>query len=64
MHKKYGHVVRVNPDELSFTHPDSWKDVSGMDVLGYLRSWCASRSNTNDQDHDTQRDHMWLLTTA
>lgn len=28
MHQKYGHVVRTMPDELSFTHPDSWKDVS------------------------------------
>jgi hypothetical protein len=27
LHRKYGHVVRVNHDELSFTDPDSWKDV-------------------------------------
>ena len=27
LHRKYGHVVRVNHDELSWTDPDSWKDV-------------------------------------
>ncbi|KAH9871610.1 hypothetical protein J1614_005865 [Plenodomus biglobosus] len=29
MHAKYGHVVRINPNELSFTHPDAWKDIYG-----------------------------------
>jgi hypothetical protein len=27
LHRKYGHVVRVNHDELSWTDPNSWKDV-------------------------------------
>jgi cytochrome P450 len=27
LHRKYGHVVRINHDELSFTDPDAWKDV-------------------------------------
>ncbi|KAJ4982512.1 averantin oxidoreductase [Stagonosporopsis vannaccii] len=29
LHAQYGHIVRVNPDELSFTDPDSWKDIYG-----------------------------------
>lgn len=29
IHKRYGQIVRVAPDELSFTHPDSWKEVQG-----------------------------------
>ncbi|KAF2852264.1 cytochrome P450 monooxygenase-like protein [Plenodomus tracheiphilus IPT5] len=29
MHAKYGHIVRINPNELSFTHPDAWKDIYG-----------------------------------
>ncbi|KAI7778544.1 hypothetical protein LA080_002054 [Diaporthe eres] len=28
-HKRYGNIVRIAPDELSFTHPDSWKEVQG-----------------------------------
>jgi hypothetical protein len=27
LHRRYGHVVRVNHDELSFTDPNAWKDV-------------------------------------
>lgn len=29
IHKRYGQIVRIAPDELSFTHPDSWKEVQG-----------------------------------
>lgn len=29
IHKRYGNVVRIAPDELSFTHPDSWKEIQG-----------------------------------
>lgn len=28
-HQKYGNVVRIAPDELSYTKPDVWKDVFG-----------------------------------
>jgi hypothetical protein len=28
LHRKYGHIVRVNHDELSVTDPNAWKDVS------------------------------------
>lgn len=27
MHKHYGDIVRVAPDELSFAHPDAWSDI-------------------------------------
>lgn len=29
MHKRYGDIVRIAPDELSFSHPDAWKDIMG-----------------------------------
>lgn len=32
LHEKYGPVVRIAPDELSFTHPDAWKDIYGHRV--------------------------------
>lgn len=27
MHKRYGDIVRVAPDELSIAHPDAWSDI-------------------------------------
>lgn len=29
IHRQYGHVVRVAPNELSYSHPDAWKDILG-----------------------------------
>lgn len=29
LHAQYGEVVRVAPDELSFIHPDAWRDIYG-----------------------------------
>ncbi|KAJ5344108.1 Cytochrome P450 [Penicillium brevicompactum] len=29
MHKRYGDVVRIAPDELAFSHPDAWQDIMG-----------------------------------
>lgn len=29
LHNQYGDVVRVGPDELSFTHPEAWREVCG-----------------------------------
>lgn len=34
MHKKYGPVVRVSPNELSFASVESWKDIYGHAVGG------------------------------
>ncbi|TEA19198.1 Cytochrome P450 monooxygenase AMT3 [Colletotrichum sidae] len=27
LHKAYGHVVRIGPNELSYSHPDAWHDI-------------------------------------
>ncbi|KAJ5304318.1 Lanosterol synthase [Penicillium atrosanguineum] len=29
LHKKYGDIVRIAPDELAFSHPDAWKEIMG-----------------------------------
>lgn len=29
LHKKYGDVVRVGPNELAFAHDDAWKEICG-----------------------------------
>ncbi|KAH7066434.1 cytochrome P450 [Paraphoma chrysanthemicola] len=29
LHEKYGEVVRISPDELSFLHPQAWRDIYG-----------------------------------
>lgn len=30
MHEKYGEVVRIAPDELSFISPGAWNDIYGI----------------------------------
>lgn len=42
LHRKYGHVVRINHDELSWTEPNAWKDVripsrTRQSILGDLQ---------------------------
>lgn len=32
-HERYGEIVRVGPDELSFTDPKAWKDIYTKDFL-------------------------------
>ena len=27
MHKRYGPILRIAPDEVTFTHPDAWNDI-------------------------------------
>jgi cytochrome P450 len=29
LHKRYGDIVRIAPDELAFSHPDAWKEIMG-----------------------------------
>lgn len=33
MHERYGEIVRVGPDEFSFTDPTAWKDIYTKDFL-------------------------------
>ncbi|KAJ0117746.1 Cytochrome P450 monooxygenase hmp1 [Diaporthe amygdali] len=52
LHNKYGSVVRVAPDELSFSSPDAWEDVYGRYKAGKRKenmkpNWYASR-DSND----------------
>jgi hypothetical protein len=30
MHKRYGNIVRIAPDELAFSHPDAWQDITAQ----------------------------------
>ncbi|KAF1913764.1 cytochrome P450 [Ampelomyces quisqualis] len=30
LHETYGEVVRISPDELSFIHPNAWRDIYGL----------------------------------
>ncbi|CAN9137705.1 unnamed protein product [Alternaria alternata] len=69
LHRKYGHVVRVNHDELSVTDPNAWKDIYGHGTKGTAGSvphkdWFKYGSSPNgavsiilarDQDHSRQR---------
>ncbi|KAF4921139.1 Cytochrome P450 monooxygenase ATR14 [Colletotrichum fructicola] len=34
LHRQYGHVVRIAPDELSFAHADAWKEIYGRRPMG------------------------------
>lgn len=34
MHDKYGEVVRLAPDQISFTSVEAWKDIYGHKVGG------------------------------
>ncbi|KAL4898330.1 cytochrome P450 monooxygenase [Aspergillus ambiguus] len=34
LHKEYGDVVRVAPNELAFSHPAAWKDIMGHQTGG------------------------------
>ncbi|KAI4700785.1 hypothetical protein J4E81_003749 [Alternaria sp. BMP 2799] len=69
LHQKYGHVVRVNHDELSFTDPNSWKDIYGHGSKGTAghvpqKAWMRYGTTPNrelsliiapDPDHSRQR---------
>ncbi|KAL1868305.1 hypothetical protein Daus18300_006029 [Diaporthe australafricana] len=52
LHNRYGTVVRVAPDELSFSSPDAWEEVYGRYKAGKRKenmkpNWYASR-DSND----------------
>ncbi|KAK3689396.1 cytochrome P450 [Podospora appendiculata] len=39
LHKKYGDVVRVAPDELAFADPQAWKDIMGHRNGPEMEKW-------------------------
>ncbi|KAF2474242.1 cytochrome P450 [Lindgomyces ingoldianus] len=67
LHHKYGHVVRVSPNELSFNDHRAWKDVHGHQKPGQPKpikhpSWYVPAINdvhtiisANDVDHARTR---------
>ncbi|KNG49528.1 cytochrome p450 protein [Stemphylium lycopersici] len=69
LHRKYGPVVRVNHDELSFVEPNAWKDVYGHGTKGKPgsqphKAWHRYGGSPNnafslviapDEDHNRQR---------
>jgi len=63
LHRKYGHAVRIQPNAVSFAHPDSWQDIQGVRLSNggkpYLKdkTWWKSMASTSDSiataiDHD------------
>ncbi|KAB2578929.1 Cytochrome p450 protein [Lasiodiplodia theobromae] len=67
MHDKYGEVVRLAPDQVSFTSVEAWKDIYGHKVGGKggmskdLRFYGPDSAGfngiirANDEDHTRQR---------
>lgn len=47
MHEQYGHVVRVAPDELSYTAPQAWKDIFGNRNIKKNSTWTGNQ----EKDH-------------
>lgn len=41
LHAKYGPVVRIAPDELSYTEPDAWKDIYENRNIPKNRIWAG-----------------------
>ena len=68
MHEKYGNVVRIAPDELSYLAPEAWEDVYGRDVPGkrlenLKPTWYQSPADHNvvgalTEDHKRMRKVM------
>ncbi|KAL8296862.1 hypothetical protein RB601_003680 [Gaeumannomyces tritici] len=44
LHEKYGDVVRIAPNELSFSHPDSMKDIYGQVNINHPKFIPKSRT--------------------
>ena len=56
LHQEYGEIVRLSPDELSFIHPDAWRDIYGHGVRGSQGSvppkhWDWYGTNVNGVDN-------------
>ncbi|KAE8446004.1 hypothetical protein EG329_012643 [Mollisiaceae sp. DMI_Dod_QoI] len=67
LHKKYGDIVRIAPNELSYSHPNAWNDIyghrkrgeaeNGKDHLFYERN----RSNIIGCDRETHSRFRRIL---
>lgn len=42
MHERYGHVVRIAPDELSFISPAAWRDIYGNQNIRKNSTWTGN----------------------
>ncbi|KAJ4349701.1 uncharacterized protein N0V89_008318 [Didymosphaeria variabile] len=59
MHTKYGPVVRVAPDELSYINPEAWKDIYGNRNIPKNAVWAGQEEkehpvsvvSTNEETH-------------
>ncbi|KAK1991363.1 cytochrome P450 [Colletotrichum falcatum] len=49
LHREYGPIVRVAPDELSYNHPDGWKDLHG-----YLKNRTGDHGRDPVVTHDAR----------
>lgn len=62
LHAKYGEVVRISPNMLSFTAPEAWTDIYGHGSNRNFPKWGMTRSHktvdhllsANDADHSRQ----------
>lgn len=52
LHNKYGPIVRVGPDELSYSDPEAWDDIYGRHVAGKRKENGKPEWYTGPSDHD------------
>ncbi|KAK1991551.1 cytochrome P450 [Colletotrichum falcatum] len=60
LHRRYGaDVVRISPNELSFQHPDAWKDIMGFRSVG---GGGGRRTEENEKDpHSTDERQIEII---
>lgn len=44
LHEKYGDVVRISPDRLSYINPEAWRDIYGHRTAGHKANPKDSRT--------------------
>ncbi|KAK2052229.1 cytochrome P450 [Colletotrichum caudatum] len=63
LHRRYGaDVVRISPNELSFQHPDAWKDIMGH--RGGGGGGDGGRSEENEKDPDVVDERRMDIVSA
>ncbi|KAI0108785.1 cytochrome P450 [Hypoxylon sp. NC0597] len=50
LHRRYGPVVRIAPDEVTFAHPDAWTDILRADRPMFLKDplWWAAQPDLHE----------------